>query len=434
MKARTKLQQEVVRLSRMLPDITVKQEAWAEQNILRHLGYANKSSCFCLDCGEPFGLDLIHRRRATCPNCGQKLEIKFNRKTTLKQVEYYAITYVFFDFQVVANFELISRHKKGQPADIYHGRIMEYWIDETGKTTKIGKLHNTSFFCDSWIGDWEIRKDTNRGYGYKKYRIYPFKYHPDSCFKPEYKKIGIGRDLAGLDMEEAIRIIGAESKAETLIKAKQWWLLSKCDESMGRIYRYWPSIKICIRNKYTVKGATMWFDYLSLLEGFGKDLHNAKYVCPLDLKKEHDRLVAKRTRIIEAQRAEREAAAEARRVREDAEAAKKFTKRIAPFIGFSVSDKELTVKVLETISDFEMEAKELKHCVFTNEYFKKEDSLILSARIEGKPVETIELSLKSLKVIQARGKHNQGTEYHNKILRLVQKGIPKIKKIIHQTA
>lgn len=418
----------------MLPEITAKQEQWAEQNCLRHVGYANKTSCFCLDCGETFGLELISRRRATCPHCDQKLKVFYNRKTTLKQVEYYAIAYLFSGFQVVANFEIISSHKKGQPAYISHTRILEYWIDDTGKTTKIGRLHNTSFFCDSWIGDWEIRKDVSRGYAYNKYRIYPCKYHPDSCIKPEYRKIGITHELGGLDMEEAIRIIGSEPKAETLIKAKQWWLLSHCEESMGRIYRYWPSIKICLRNKYTVKDARTWFDYLTLLDGFGKDLRNPKYVCPKDLKRVHDQLVAKRSRINEAERARINAMREADRIRADQEAAKAFMERIQPFIGFAVGDEEITVKVLETIPEFEQEAKVLHHCVFTNSYFTKQNSLIMSARIEGEPVETIELSLRSFEILQARGKFNRATEYHDRILKLVKKGLPRLKKIIDNSA
>lgn len=38
----------------------------------------------------------------------------------------------------------------------------------------------------------------------------------------------------------------------------------------------------------------MWFDYLKLLEHYRKDLHNAHYVCPKNLKKAHDLYVAEK--------------------------------------------------------------------------------------------------------------------------------------------
>ena len=48
------------------------------------------------------------------------------------------------------------------------------------------------------------------------------------------------------------------------------------------------------------------------------------------------------------------------------------------------------------------------------------DSLILSATIDGKRIETIEVSLKTLKVVQSRGVCNSNTEYHDRIIRLVE--------------
>ena len=45
----------------------------------------------------------------------------------------------------------------------------------------------------------------------------------------------------------------------------------------------------------------------------------------------------------------------------------------------------------------------MHHCVFTNEYYLKADSLILSATIDGKRIETIEVSLKRMEVVQSRG-------------------------------
>ena len=65
------------------------------------------------------------------------------------------------------------------------------------------------------------------------------------------------------------------------------------------------------------------------------------------------------------------------------------------------------------------EGVSMHHCVFSNAYYLKEDSLILSATIEGKRIETIEVSLRTLEVVQSRGVCNKNTEYHEQIVNLV---------------
>ncbi|NPE12707.1 PcfJ family protein, partial [Prevotella sp. PJ1A] len=78
------------------------------------------------------------------------------------------------------------------------------------------------------------------------------------------------------------------------------------------------------------------------------------------------------------------------------------------------------VRVLESVAEFAAEGTELHHCVFSNSYFLEKNSLILSATIDGKRIETIEVSLKTLKVVQSRGVCNSNTEYHDRIIRLVE--------------
>ncbi len=66
------------------------------------------------------------------------------------------------------------------------------------------------------------------------------------------------------------------------------------------------------------------------------------------------------------------------------------------------------------------------HCV--GSYHTKTDSLILSACIDGKKIETIEVSLTQLRVIQSRGVCNKNTKYHNRIVNLVNQNISLIEE------
>ncbi|WP_435415886.1 PcfJ domain-containing protein [Polaribacter aestuariivivens] len=419
MKPTNKLQRRVLDLSLnyTLP-INQIQKDWAYQNCLEHKGYANKTNAFCLDCGETFSHDLIYRKRAVCPNCSTRLKIENTNYRTHKQHTFFAIAEIVEEFQVIKNYELKSYHKKGEKVRYFLQPILEYWIQPNLKYTMVGLCHNLQGYCDSWGGDWSIRKE--RGYYHNKYEVYPRLYYPKSNFKKEYLKYGINHNLKHLTFIEAVKIAPKVPKVETLLKAKQYSLANK-----GNSYQlesYWPSIKICLRNKYKVKNASDWIDYIELLKYFNKDLRNAKYVCPKNLKKEHDRLVKKKRVIQEREKLERKR-------KKVSEAQKRYKELKSMFFGLKFSDGEIVVKVLETVQEFMEEGDVLKHCLFTNEYYNKKDSLVLSARIEEKPIETIEISLSKMKVVQSRGLNNKATEYNNRIVKLIKKNLKTIKSI-----
>ena len=102
--------------------------------------------------------------------------------------------------------------------------------------------------------------------------------------------------------------------------------------------------------------------------------------------------------------------AEAQRRHKAIENEERFQELEASFFGITFTDGVIQVKVLESVQEYLEEGKALHHCVFTNEYYLKKQSLILSARIDGKRIETIEVSLETMKVIQCRGLQNKNTE------------------------
>jgi len=215
-----------------------------------------------------------------------------------------------------------------------------------------------------------------------------------------------------------------DSRAETLLKARQYSLLrvKAANSRRGMVNRYWDSVKICIRNRYTVKDALTWLDYLDLLSYFRKDLRNPKYVCPPNLKVAHNRLVAKKRN--------QERRREIERIRIDLEKYQmEYEKSKRAFFGVEFSKGSVSVKVLEHIKEFMEEGDIHSHCVYANKYFRKHDSLVLSARVNGKPVETVEVSLSAMKVVQARGYRNEPSEYHNQIVNLVNRNMDRIRGI-----
>jgi len=124
--------------------------------------------------------------------------------------------------------------------------------------------------------------------------------------------------------------------------------------------------------------------------------------------------------------AQREKEAEAQRRQKAKENKMRFQALKAPIFGIAFTDGTIQVRVLESVQEYIEEGQALHHCVFTNEYHLKEKSLILSASIDGKPIETIELSLETKEILQCRGLMNQNTEYHERIIELVHRNIKEI--------
>ena len=184
---------------------------------------------------------------------------------------------------------------------------------------------------------------------------------------------------------------------------------------------YWPSIRIVTRSGYEIADVGMWCDYIDLLRFFNKDLRNAKYVCPVDLKAEHDRYVELKREYYRKQR-------EQERIREAMRHEQEYRKSKRRFFGLDLTDGKIHVRVLESIEQFRQEGEAMHHCVFTNEYYRRDDSLILSATIDGQRLETIEVSLSRLEVAQSRGVCNKDSPYHKQIIKLVQRNMPLIEK------
>ena len=133
------------------------------------------------------------------------------------------------------------------------------------------------------------------------------------------------------------------------------------------------------------------------------------------MNKEHNRYMDKK--------AKAEAQQEIEKLREKETG---FAEAKGKFFGILFSDGTITVRVLESIEEMILEGKFMHHCV--GDYYSKVDSLILSATIDGKRIETVEISLSKLAVIQSRGVCNKNTEYHDRIIGLVNKNIPLIQQ------
>lgn len=422
MKPKTKLQRQVSDLHDSLPRITEEQMDWAFKHCFDHKGYRTKTNIiYCLDCGHQWKDDQPHLLTSidgcTCPNCGTKLKITTTRKRKDEQKAYYGIITTCKGFQVCRYFELIGYYRATKSPDLYCYEVVQHWIAPSGKYEIIARTHTLNWYCDAWSGDMVLRSKQNPS----KYEINPYKIYPKRRIIPEIKRNGFRGGFYDISPSRLFRQLLSNTKAETLLKARQTELLKYMQSYEYIISKLWPSIRICIRNNYIVKDASMWKDYLDSLAYLGKDLHNAKYVCPENLKAEHDRFERKKQEKKLKDELEK-------RKKEIAESEQEYLKSKGKYFGIDFSDGLLHISVLKSVREFLEEGTAMHHCVFSNSYYKKSDSLILSAKVDGVSVETIEVSLRNFAIVQSRGMQNKTTKYHDRIIELVNKNIDVIKK------
>ena len=317
--------------------------------------------------------------------------------------------------------------RKGEPMRFYCHEVVQRWISPDGKVTDMALLRGFLFcYCDVWAlgSDMEVRPHNSlyddvvaRSCAYPKMRILP-----------QLRRNGFKGDFHGISPVRLFKALLSDPRIETLMKGGEIEVMKHFLFNTRTADECWASYLIAKRHKYQIDNLSMWCDYLRMLKKLGQDLRNPKNICPEDFMAAHDNATRKIEAIHEKERAaeqrrweierrEREQQRQLQR-KKDAE---DFIANKSKFFGLVITDEEIIVKVLESIDEYYNEGKTQGICVFGSGYYKKADTLILSARIGDEIIETVEVDLRTLEVVQCHGKHNQDTEYHERIIDLVNK-------------
>lgn len=422
MKPRNKFEKAVLAQSEKLPVISKAQVKWAFRECIDHYAHRlPKGRTTCMDCGHNWHM-AEQTEYCTCPACRARLKVQLSYVRKVQQKQYFTVLTTSGVYQVLRMFLLVVEMEKGCKAVPQVIEIGQYWWNEQGRKAIVGIQRVLGKYLDtfSFASPMAIRQD-NIAYDHISYApIYPKSKVIDTL-----RRNGFEGDFHGIVPTSLIPALLSDSRAETLMKAGQYQMLRHYLKSSFDMERYWASVKICIRNGYTIADGSMWCDYIDLLQHFGKDTNSPKYVCPQDLKAEHDKWMEKRNR----QRIREQTEEQRMKAIEDE---KEYLKAKGIFFGLVFTDSLICVKVIESVEEMILEGKAMHHCV--GGYHRRKDSLIFSATINGKRIETVEVSLKTLQVVQSRGVCNSNTEYHDRIITLVENNAELIRKRMKEAA
>ena len=427
MEPKTTFHTEILKHSRSLPEISPAKIRYVKSHLFREYAYTTKTRlAWCSKCGHTWRLESNLTDSVcdtTCPSCHEKLEVLSTNKRVFESNGYFTVLTVYKGHQVIRCFRVDIERRYKNPTSYRFIEVIQYWISENGQNAVLARKKVCATWYDKWYYDspLEIRKhDTYHDY------LRMSLHYVRTKFLPQLHMRGFDGNYYGLKPVKFMSLLLKCSPYETLLKQGDISTMKLLMDRVGsKINRYWPSMKICRRHGYQIPDYTIWTDHIDLLRHFNKDIHSPKYICPEDLDKEHSRLVCKRT--LEKEREEIQKKAQEAYIHEE-----NYRKAKSKYFGLYFTDGTIEIRVLSSVAEFVKEGTLLKHCVYTNDYYKRPASLILSARLKSDPtipVETIEISLNTFDIIQSRGYKNSPSPYHDSIISLMKSSISQIRSV-----
>lgn len=448
--ARTKVQRRCLELREQLPDLTERERHWCEGLFVeKGFYFRTKKSVWCLHCGmehdaelAPMAVSIGIKHR--CPYCGTLLQVEQaeQRKKRMKGEEGYfqAVQATFIqtiaEFTVLRTFYVERENVRGNSTRHHFTEIWQIWVRDDGKETILTKRYTRSPFYFHWQFDseWRIGKHNDHCSGYyvmsDVYDLAQCAICSDEKVSPILRRNGWHKVGALVAREHTVKIMQklltdplAEELAKTGMRSVlMHWVQERCNRDY--LVKWMHAVRIAVRRGYPIESADMYFDYLDLLEYFGKDTHNAHYVCPALLHDVHDRLVMKKEAVEHKKELEQ-------RMREVEKAEPSFRKHRGMFFGICFGNADIMVVVLGSVREILEEGLAMKHCVFVNQYYSHKvhpNSLILSARdSRGNRLETVEVNTATWDVVQSRGFKNGTTPRHDEIVKLVNDNMNRLK-------
>ena len=379
------------------------------------------NSIYCLECGCKFDGNNITDN--VCPDCNNTLSQATNYYNGFSvEKRYFEMHVVRSGYQVIRLFAVEKICKKRQKPKYSYKEVMQHWIDSNGDIETLAmNVVTMSSYLDAWTltGDLEFRTESPSFQQRREISgtLYPYYVK----YIPKLLRNGWKGQLLYSPYIYVFSDLLRDEKLETILKAGQLRMFDEC-ASTGLATVWWPQIKIAIRHNYMVEDTRTWFDHLDTLESLELDINNPHYICPADLEKEHNKMLARLRRINDKIAYEKK--------QEQIEQANViYQKRMGKLLDIVIEKDDLVIKPLQSVKEFFEEGNIMKHCVFSSNYYERENSIILSATVKGEKVETIEVSLNNLAVKQSRGLRNASTEYNKDIIKLVTNDLRKQMKI-----
>jgi len=436
MKPKTKLQIRVKMLSETkLPKLTQEQKDYAYKHVLDHLAVRNKGGRItCLDCAY-----IWHSKTkqgwqdeilpTECPSCKTKLKITQSQKRKFDDWGYFGIIDTCEEYQVVRTIKITGYYHSGKKAELFATPVSEIWKAPNNKYEIIGFNHANNWSRYGWTGDWQLKSRNHLN----SHIINPFKIWPKINVLKKVKRNGFKSSFYKIAPYRVIHALLTDSKAETLLKAKQISAFKHHvdQRQYSGTYKYWSEIKMAMRNNYIIKDFQIWRDYIKFCKALHYNLADPKIVCPEDCHSEHNRLMHLYRIQEEREQVIREANDKILQAQLKLKKKQHFENTKKWFRSLNITNGKISIVGFTSEKQVKEEGVKLDHCIHINKYYLNLNKALLSARYNGEVVETIEIDLREMKVLACRGYDNLNSKHHKAILKLMNKNFKVINECMN---
>lgn len=422
MQPKTKQQKEVMELYKKLPELTSLDIEDAKKKLAPHIAkHDSKGYFYCLDCGHVWkGKKESH---VICPQCGKHLQLDAKRWRVQKDKYYIMKITTCGAYQVLRTFLAETKIQKGKKLELTLSEVYQRWISPKGNNIIVGHQRSPlGYYVDrwNWDSDFELRRE------HQVHCLTPYLSIGKIRLIPVLKRNGLKGSFRRCDPNDLINGLIKDNRIETLWKMKRYDLARHALRSNFFLDKCWKSLKVALRHKYEIEDISLWEDLVSSLKEIGKDVTNPALICPQNLKEAHDKAYAKLTRVRRQRRILEEKERFYKQAKEREEREAKYKEAKQKYFGLIFSDGEISISPLKSVEDFLIEGASQNHCVYTNAYYLKDESLILHATLNGHILATIEFSLNDMSIVQCRGKSNSIPEHKDRIVSLIKNNIDQI--------
>ncbi|MBJ2184546.1 MAG: PcfJ domain-containing protein [Muribaculaceae bacterium] len=440
MRPRNDRQRTVVALSAALPPLTAAQQAHARRICFTPTAYVCRRQAWCSECGETFTMPdselsvaIGVAGRAVCPHCGARLKAEASRRRKASWAVYFTVLTTRRGWQVCRHFVAEKHSRAGHAASCILREAVQSWIMPDGSYEVMARHVSATpgGAYDRWVWHSPLELRDKRNGRVSAYSPHLDKYSPHGyvcpggSVLPLLRRNGFTRSCDTLPVDAFMRMILRDREAEVLAKAGQWELIAYkhlhgCGE-FGLPFQH--AVRIACRHAYRVSDAQQWFDLLHMLDAEGRDTRSPHYILPADLRGAHDALLRIRAR--------HEAEEEARRkIAEAARNEAAYLESRGRYFGLCFQAGGITVRTIRSVREMAEEGAAMHHCVYSAGYYRRPESLILTARdSHGRRLETVEVSLRTFTVVQSRAACNGTSPRHDAIIALVEQNMNRIKEI-----
>lgn len=337
---------------------------------------------------------------------------------------YAVINQAYKGYQVMRYFR-ITRHRNRQ-REVSYGvwEVMQLWFKEGESMTFLSRKRTMGMYIDTFTYDSDMEVRTISGV-----IDLPYDYTYNKSVTGTYQ-YAAKYSISGISMRQIYDFLSWNKFAETIIALRP----DIAKLMIRRGYKadfYFRAVRIAIRHGYNPfanfvdnNTSALWscyFDMIRALHKAGKDIRNPHYVCPEDFQGMHDWAIDITDGAAKRKRESQELAENVSKYNDS------YITRRKRFFDMEITDGLISCKVLRSVKDFYEEGKHMHHCVYKSQYYARPYSIILSAKIDGKRVETVEVDTRTWEVAQAFGACDKFTIYHDRIKDLVNSNMETIK-------